>query len=257
MGFLQRFLSLGSKKNKKSKRTAVPADESGLAMDFRYRPALADDESEAVANKLLRCSSARYAAMPEVDPESLPPLRNYSRHILPFNRLTYLAAHPIDRVLMTPTGSSGSTSLRNSSYSKGSYKVTVHQKERYTGTTGSAYDSPSEHDVDDPITPKPRRQRNEQDTSAVIRLRSDPSVASLLELYDNHGRLPEQAFSNTSPSPPPTPSQEPAAAAVDGRAQTRRNGSTLRQLLGSPSTRQGNNTTACEGDISWAERFLG
>ncbi|KAF9006067.1 hypothetical protein BDQ17DRAFT_1352666 [Cyathus striatus] len=63
-------------------------------------------------------------------------------------------------------------------------------------------------------------------------------------MYDEHGRLPSKAFSN---SPPPTPKE--------GRAQCKRSGSTLRQLLGAPdslSSRDGN-----EGDISWAERFLG
>ena len=79
--------------------------------------------------------------------------------------------------------------------------------------------------------------------SRVLRLRSDPSVASLLELYDEHGRVANDAFCNDEPSPP-----------KDGRAQVRRSGSTLRQLLGVPSSGDGNENS--EGDISWAERFL-
>lgn len=79
--------------------------------------------------------------------------------------------------------------------------------------------------------------------SRVLRLRSDPSVASLLELYDEHGRVANDAFCNDEPSPP-----------KDGRAQVRRSGSTLRQLLGVPFSGDGNENS--EGDISWAERFL-
>lgn len=66
-------------------------------------------------------------------------------------------------------------------------------------------------------------------------------------MYDEHGCIPAEAFSNSPPSP-----------RKEGRAQTQRSGSTLRQLLGNPSSlnsRTGND--ASEGDISWAERFLG
>lgn len=108
------------------------------------------------------------------------------------------------------------------------------------------------------MTPKPRRQQRhiDPDSSGVLRLRSDPSVASLLDLYDSHGCLSDEAFSNASPSPPSTPvhrqEDEPRGTQTkEGRAQVRRNGSTLRQLLGSPAASSG------DGDISWAERFLG
>ena len=82
----------------------------------------------------------------------------------------------------------------------------------------------------------------------MLRLRSDPSVASLLELYDEHGKLSSNAFSN---SPPNSPVKE-------GRVQSRRNGSTLRQLLGAPSlsSRHENDSGSEGGDISWAEKFL-
>ena len=86
--------------------------------------------------------------------------------------------------------------------------------------------------------------------SRLLRLRSDPSVASLLDLYDEHGKLSSNAFSNSPPSPP----------VKEGRVQCRRNGSTLRQLLGAPtsslSSRHENDSGSEGGDISWAERFL-
>ena len=88
------------------------------------------------------------------------------------------------------------------------------------------------------------------DDSRVLRLRSDPSVASLLELYDEHGKVAADAFSNDSPARPLEPPK-------DGRAQVKRNGSTLRQLLGvSPSLYSHDGDNSGEGDISWAERFL-
>ena len=44
-----------------------------------------------------------------------------------------------------------------------------------------------------------------------------------------------------------------------GRAQVQRSGSTLRQLLGGSEPAHGDHerTSSNEGDISWAERFLG
>jgi hypothetical protein len=62
-------------------------------------------------------------------------------------------------------------------------------------------------------------------------------------MYDEDGYIHADAFSNSPSSPP---KQE--------RPQTHRSGSTLRQLLGNPKSRDND---ASEGDISWAERCLG
>jgi len=80
-----------------------------------------------------------------------------------------------------------------------------------------------------------------KDNGNLLRLRSDPSVASLLDLYDSHGALSDDAFSNSPEK--------------IGRAQVRRSGSTLRQLMGEAS-RHHDASGSIEGDISWAERFL-
>ena len=93
-----------------------------------------------------------------------------------------------------------------------------------------------------PITPR--------DKSRLLRLRQDPSVASLLNMYDDNGRIISTAFSNTPPS------STSAAEEVSGRQPVKRSGSTLRQLLGEP-TSGGSSESALEGDISWAERYLG
>ncbi|KAG7444896.1 uncharacterized protein BT62DRAFT_987534 [Guyanagaster necrorhizus] len=226
MGFLRRILSLGGKKSKKNRKHEDIQDPGQL--DFRYRPQT-EEESEAAANHLLRSSSARYAAVAEMDYQSLPPL-----------------PHPIDNVLRTPTGStcsfeSGSLARR------GTYSVTVYPRERHIGSSGyKSSTSAEEH-----VTPRVGRSNHSTplEDSQICRLRSDPSVASLLELYDKDGCIPSRAFADSPPSP------ESPSSPRESRAQCRRSGSTLRQLLGSPLPRS-SDSEAFEGDISWAERFL-
>ncbi|THG98266.1 hypothetical protein EW026_g3890 [Hermanssonia centrifuga] len=67
-------------------------------------------------------------------------------------------------------------------------------------------------------------------------------------MYDDKGRISSTAFSNTPPTSAPLQD-------VGGREQIKRSGSTLRQLLGEPES--ANNSDVAEGDISWAERYLG
>lgn len=85
-----------------------------------------------------------------------------------------------------------------------------------------------------------------KDTSRLYKLRRDPSVASLLNLYDERGCLDSAVFENFPPSP--------ISAPQEGRDQAKRSGSTFHQLLGEPEP--ANFRAAAEGDISWAERFL-
>ena len=106
---------------------------------------------------------------------------------------------------------------------------------RSTGSEGS-----DAHPMS-PITPR--------DKSRLNILRQDPSVASLLEMYDEQGRLDSGIFNNTIVA------KEDDYTLAEGRAQVQRSGSTLRQLLGSPEFNDANGST--EGDISWAERLLG
>ncbi|ESK97807.1 hypothetical protein Moror_17236 [Moniliophthora roreri MCA 2997] len=216
MGFFKRILSIGSKKNKKKRPEIgqpLPVDEVGLHPETPH-----EDDTEAAVNLLLRSSSTRYAVVAEMDCTSLPPL-----------------PHPIDNVLNTPSAST--TSLDSTSLSrKGTYNVKLHPREQRDRTDSGPRDTLA--------TPRAPQQDtdNAAESSQFIRLRRDPSVASLLDLYDEHGNLPAQAFSDS-------PTKEEI-----GRAQTKRSGSTLRQLLGDPNSEHDSN---CEGDISWAERYLG
>jgi hypothetical protein len=77
MGFFQKFLSFGSRRNKKRR--------AALSTETRYKHPLSredarrqNEEQEDIANSLLRSSSLRYAVVKEVDYSSLPPLREYS-----------------------------------------------------------------------------------------------------------------------------------------------------------------------------------
>jgi hypothetical protein len=102
---------------------------------------------------------------------------------------------------------------------------------------------PDDEDDDaiDTFAHKRRRHSTKSDKSVQLRLRKDPSVATLLNMYDTAGELGDNAFE----------SPDKAAAPV-GRIQRQRTGSTLRELLG-------DDVDALEGtgDISWAERLLG
>ena len=155
-----------------------------------------------------------------------------------------LLAHPINEVIQTPAASTAS--IPSSSINqRGTYNVTVHRRKQLSLTEFPN----ANRDLDDGLlTPQQssRTLTTGRDNIHLLGLRSDPSVVSLLDMYDEHGCIPAAAFSN---SPPSCQKQE--------RAQTQRNGSTLRQLLGNPpslNSRAGND--ASEGDISWAERFL-
>lgn len=99
--------------------------------------------------------------------------------------------------------------------------------------------------------------------SRTIKMRTEPSVVSLVSLYNDQGQLPEEIFSNDVDNGA-TPKrryhkvkmveeqEEEHRVAPEGRAQCKRSGSTLRQLLGASDVPG----DASEGDISWAERFL-
>ncbi|KAG5647476.1 hypothetical protein DXG03_009411 [Asterophora parasitica] len=212
MGFLKRIFSIGSKKNKKQRLHIVHN------VDAAQR-AIEEEEHEAAVGRLLRSSSTRYTVVSEVEYASLPPL-----------------PHPINNVINPPAAST--ISLASSTISqRGTYNVTVHKRQQHT----VADFPPASQDVT-PQRPLEPIELNE--STHLLELRAHPSVVSLLDMYDDQGCLPAQAFSNSPPSPEKTE-----------RAQTRRNGSTLRQLLGQPLN--SGNGNAGEGDISWAERFLG
>ncbi|PFH51837.1 hypothetical protein AMATHDRAFT_46811 [Amanita thiersii Skay4041] len=241
MGFLKRIFSItsigGKKKQKKQqaqRQQQLPYEQLQrvhVTLNSDENLQVVDDiEHEAAIGRLLRSSSARFAVVSELDYASLPPL-----------------PHPINNVIQTPAASTLSLSSSNTSH-RGTYSVQVHKRKRHASTE---FPFANRHLDNDFKTPQRTRGATvpPKDTTHFLGLHSDPSVISLLGLYDDHGRLPEKTFSNSPPSP----------ERKEGRAQTRRSGSTLRQLLGAPSNRPRPSSSAdsTEGDISWAERFLG
>lgn len=250
MGLFKKFFSIGSKRFKK--RSAVdPCTQSPPPVKEHLKPSHIDD-TEAAVSRLLRSSSGRCAVEPQIGIGSLPALRKFSVAVRLF-LIQHIAisshpAHPIDSVIPPPKSSS--TTLASIS-ARSTYSVTIHGRTVHSRTEfPNAYppmdmiltpkrsfiDSPRRRSKSVPITPR--------DKNRLLALRQDPSVASLLNHYDDEGHLDSTLFSNT-----PSPRKE-------GCVQRRRTGSTLRQLLGHPSFSELRNSNG-EGDISWAERFLG
>ncbi|KDQ61376.1 hypothetical protein JAAARDRAFT_171553 [Jaapia argillacea MUCL 33604] len=241
MGFFQRFFSIASRKGKKNGKKSTPPEfdvEFAQPYEQTRRGLQLEQDPEDAASRLLRSSSAHFSVVTELDYTSMPPL-----------------PHPINSLTTTPcaTPPPRSAAVQRS----GTYVVTVHGREVLKPAEFSTPPKPAEDD--DAKTPRRRVRRKPvnpkdvpvtpRDKNRLSALRRDPSVASLLNWYDEDGRVSSQAFSNT----PPENHIEDRDRGV-GREQVKRTGSTLRQLLGEPSSNEHDETF--EGDISWAERFL-
>ena len=258
MGFLQRIFSLKSigikKKQNQKQQNPQKQDErqeqKGRRQHVRNTDEelqVVDQEHEADIGRLLRSSSARYAVVSELDYASFPPLRELYGVRMRFHGANDASAHPINNVIQTPAASTVSLTSSNISH-RGTYNVQVHKRKRHTSTE---FPYANRHLDDLEVAQRTRgATAPPKEHAHYLGLRTDPSVASLLELYDDNGRLPENLFSN---SPPKLPSPE----MKQGRAQTRRSGSTLRQLLGAGNKEKSDsNADLTDSDISWAERFL-
>ncbi|KAG1808664.1 uncharacterized protein BJ212DRAFT_1382443, partial [Suillus subaureus] len=187
-----------------------------------------EEDAEAAVSRLLRSSSARFPVESGSNYASLPPL-----------------PHPINNVLPAPAAS---TATLNSVSQRHSYTVTVHGR-----TVHSRTEFPNAYPPMDSLA-TPKRNLNDsarrraksvpitpRDQNRLLRLRQDPSVASLLNVYDENGCLDSHVFSNTPP-----------VAGGKGPLRRRRTGSTFRQLLANPSSPE-----LCDNsDIEWAESVL-
>ncbi|KAG2343955.1 hypothetical protein BDR05DRAFT_962252 [Suillus weaverae] len=223
MGFLKKFFSIGSKKSKR--RELAHHDLEPIP---KHLQPTREEDAEAAVSRLLRSSSARHSVESGSNYASLPPL-----------------PHPINNILPAPAAS---TATLGSISQRSSYTVTIHGRTVHSRTEfPNAYppmdslatprrnlnDSPRRRSKSVPITPR--------DQNRLLRLRQDPSVASLLNVYDENGCLDSHVFSNTPP-----------VARDKGRLRRRRTGSTFRQLLANPS----NPELRDNSDIEWAESVL-
>jgi hypothetical protein len=77
MGFLQRFLSLGSRKNKKRRAALTSASTAAFDNGRTF-----EREQEMAANKLLRSSSVHFKVVSEADYSTLPPIRTLPQSYL-------------------------------------------------------------------------------------------------------------------------------------------------------------------------------
>lgn len=274
MGFLKRLFSIGGKKHSKAKSSAKPEISSPMPASKRASkyytapaapyssstPALlkVDEDPEVAVHRLLRSSSARWAVAHEVDHSDMPPMPHPINDVLS----AYRSTSPDPAGYSTHHQTLSTASLTDACLSRGgSYSVKVYRKERLSS-------GPEE------VLSNERKRKSRASAylgandSRTMKLHSEPSIVSLVSLYDDQGRLPDGAFSNdishdSQPTPRrkkvPMPAQEEEDEEEDeipkeGRAQTKRSGSTLRQLLGAATN--GKSGDASEGDISWAERFL-
>ncbi|KAI1796757.1 hypothetical protein LXA43DRAFT_879580 [Ganoderma leucocontextum] len=263
MGFFKRFLSLGSGKSRKNKKKQSAAN-ARVDAEGRILADQLPQDVDSNANKLLRSSSTKFSVMSAIDYTNLPPVPP-----LPHSVNDLLATPPL-----TPTPSLVTVATTPGLSRSGTYLVKVHGRTTHSRTEfpranppssptrprrkqAPATPEPADHDAsDDEEEEEPEQQPRlkavnftPKDTSRLYTLRRDPSVASLLDLYDDHGCLDSNLFANDPPSP------DPNSPATEGRAPRPRTGSTFRQLLGAPeATFAVNNIT--EGDLSWAERFL-
>ncbi|KAG2132788.1 hypothetical protein DEU56DRAFT_889162 [Suillus clintonianus] len=223
MGFLKKFFSIGNKKSKR--RELVHHDLESIPQYLQPR---GEEDAEAAVSRLLRSSSARCGVESGLNYASLPPL-----------------PHPINNVLPTPAAS---TATINSVFQRSTYTVTVHGR-----TVHSRTEFPNAYPpMDNLVTPRRNitdsaRRRSKsvpitpRDQNRLLRLRQDPSVASLLNAYDENGCLDSHVFSNTPP-----------VAGDKRRLKRRRTGSTFSQLLGYPSSSEHRD----DSDIEWAENVL-
>ncbi|KIP02294.1 hypothetical protein PHLGIDRAFT_130807 [Phlebiopsis gigantea 11061_1 CR5-6] len=236
MGFFKRLFSIGSKKSRRNQhaRHDEPVDANG-----RIVPAPEPwQQADRDATRLLRSSSAHFSVVSKVDYTNMPPL-----------------PHPINSVATTPAATPAKSEA--SVQRRGTYTVKVLERKLESRTEFPNANPPIPHDdehdnLDDSPLAKRANSRHvpftPRDESRLLRLRQDPSVVSLLNMYDDKGRISSTAFSNT-------PDTSAAEEELPGRQPVKRSGSTLRQLLGEPSSED--REEAAEGDISWAERYLG
>lgn len=251
MGFLKRIFSLGSKKSKRDRQARRPNQ-----VDSNGRIVEQGDVVDSEATRLLRSASAHFAEPTKSDQFLAPPHRKYTRWT---SRVLYDSQRPPAAQtsdFLLPTSSVSPVPSASSMQRRGTYNVTVHERktEACTQFPNANPRAPDDSDplADSPLRAKPTRRYEPvtpRDQSRLTRLKQDPSVASLLNMYDADGRILSTAFSNTPRPRAPTDDYD-----VGGRAQTKRSGSTLRQLLGESEK---DDTEAEEGDISWAERVLG
>ncbi|KAJ2918661.1 hypothetical protein MD484_g1724, partial [Candolleomyces efflorescens] len=264
MGFLKRLFSMGGKKNTKSRHNKdvppLPSSKRGSATFHtvagapytRSSSALHEqpqdeEDHEAAVHRLLRSSSARYAVAHEVDYSDLPPMPHPINAVLSAQGSPQLHKQSTGYSTLAPSASTVSLSTASlNTKQQGSYNVTVHRKQRLS------------HGPEEVLTMEKKKNRDSTHLNAndsrVLKLRSEPSLVSLVSLYDEQGQLPEGVFSNNDNSDqvqkqPPKKAYREVPMADESDDDER--------VVATGASTDSKPADASEGDISWAERFLG
>lgn len=241
MGLIQRLftLSLGSKPNKKKQKKKKlerpilqPSQSTNNLLTTTY-----PSQDQAAVNRLLRSSSTHFSVLSETEYHSLPPIREWCFANLYIHLNACMnSAHPINNLLREPSIISTQTTNTVNTYTVTIHQRTVHSRTEFPNANGTASHLP---------TPSNSPQKNSYpippltpgDESRLETLRRDPSVLSLLNIFDDFGHPNPKAFANTP-------------------ARQRRT-STFKMLLGKQESAEENSTDlAKESDFDWAERCL-
>ena len=89
MGFLKRFLSLGSSKSRKNKKKQNAAN-ARVDAEGRIVSERGTHDPDTSANRLLRSSSTKFSVMSAIDYTALPPLRAFSLFLFSVRQLMSL-----------------------------------------------------------------------------------------------------------------------------------------------------------------------
>ena len=196
MGFFKRFFSIGSKKSRRrhQDRHEERVDANGRIVQTAEPWQQADRD----ATRLLRSSSAHFSVVSEVDYSTMPPLRESSPlHFRGFNLWTNICpAHPVNNVAQTPVATPAKSEA--SVQRRGTYTVRVLER-KLESRTEFPNANPPFNSKEKPTlleeSPLAKRSKSHslpftpRDQSRLLRLRQDPSVASLLDMYDEKGQI--------------------------------------------------------------------
>ncbi|KAH9839774.1 uncharacterized protein C8Q71DRAFT_702888 [Rhodofomes roseus] len=239
MGFFKRIFSLGSGRRKKDKQKQ---SRGPLVTDAEGRLVRSEDQlPDTDATRLLRSASARWASTDAIQSLAPPSVNHLSVPASPAQSLQTIASS-LKRSNTYSVQVHGRTLHSRTEFPNANPRI-ADRKEPYTPRQAHEGHVTDKEDAAPPLPAMKTVTYTPRDENRLRALRRDPSVLSLLNMYDNHGRLDEHAFSNSPPN---------SAPIHEGREQTKRGGSTLRQLLGDTEKRG----DATEADISWADRFL-
>ncbi|GJJ11406.1 hypothetical protein Clacol_005639 [Clathrus columnatus] len=226
MDLFKRLFTRKLKKNKQSEKNPGKSTIHTSQSTNDLLTAYPVQDQQAVVNRLLRSSSARFSILSETEYRSLPPILYACTE----------SAHPINTLLREPSIISTQTANSVNTYTVTIHTRTVHSRTEFPNANGttSLLSTPASSPQ---RTSHPLPPLTPGDKTRLEKLRQDPSVLSLLDIFDETGHPNPKAFGNT-----PT---------------RQRKVSTFKMLLGEHEIVEENSREDVkESDFSWAEHVL-